>query len=286
MGLRNTKIEDWDMKLDPEDFDFFRSSLLDLAGISLNDAKLDLVQTRLRSRVIKLKMNSFAEYGNYLKKNGSSDEEWQVFINLLTTNKTSWFREPEHFEYIASEFLPLWEQQGKNHLSVWCAASSTGEEAYSLSLLLNSILGKKGISYSIVASDIDTRVLSVAQNGVYERKNVEMIPARFHKEFSYGTGDISNWIKIKGHIKEHVTFKQLNLSKLPDDFPEAFDLILCRNVFIYFNSQTIETVVKKFYSSAALNAVLIIAHAESLQNIPVPWEYKNASIYTKGKIFR
>ena len=286
MEAKKVTTSDWSILLDPKEFNFFRARLFELTGINLNDSKQDLVQTRLRSRILKLNMDSFASYADYLETISHDNEEWQVFINLLTTNKTAWFREKEHFDYIEREFLPVWEKQGRKCLSVWCSASSTGEEPYSLSLVLHSALSRKGIDYRIMASDIDTRVLSVAQNGVFERKSLELIPAKFHKDFCSGTGEISNWIKIKDYIKEPISFQKLNLSDLPTGWSEVFDLIVCRNVFIYFKSQTIESVVKKFYSVAGNNAVLIIAHAESLQNISTTWDYKHASIYTKGKIYK
>lgn len=273
------------MILTEKDFNFFRSLIYQLAGISLSSAKRELVQSRLRSRAQSLGMDSFAEYGNYLEGLPEGHEEWESFINLLTTNKTDWFREPQHFDYIVEKFLPLWMSQGKKHLDVWCAASSTGEEPYTLSLVLNQALKGRGITYKIVATDIDTRVLSQAKNGVYSKDKLWQIPEIYQDGFSMGTGEIAAWMKVKPAIKTHVEYGQLNLSHIPYPWENTFDLVLCRNVLIYFNPETIQSVVEGLYHTAQKQAVLLIAHSESLQNVKTSWKYQKPSIYSKGNLF-
>lgn len=274
-----------EIKLGTEEFNFFRAKIFSLAGINMSDAKMSLVQARLRARILKLGLKDFRDYVSYLETIPQSHEEWESFINLLTTNKTDWFREPEHFDFIESEFLPRWKKLGKTHLNVWCAASSTGEEPYTISLVLNSALRGSGITYSIVASDIDTKVLQHAQNGVYLKNRLEQVPEKYHSGFSFGTGDISDWMKVKKEIKSHVTFRQVNLTQYPFSLEGTFDLVMCRNVLIYFNPQTIKQVVNNIFQMANKDSTLIIAHAESLQNIKTSWKYKGPSIYYKGNLF-
>lgn len=274
-----------ELKLGSEEFNFFRAKIFDLAGIHLSDKKKDLVQSRLRTRVIQLEMGSFVEYASYLNKLPPSHMEWESFINFLTTNKTDWLREVDHFTYLENEFLPKWIKLGRNYLSVWCAASSTGEEAYTLSLVLHSALKGTGITYNVIASDIDTKVLKHAQNGVYPRDRIHQIPQRFHSGFAFGTGEISEWMKVKKEIKTPVTFKQVNLTH-PLPWNDCFDLVVCRNVLIYFNPQTIKLVINNIFQTAKSDSVLIIAHAESLQNIESLWSYKRPSIYYKGRCFK
>jgi len=270
--------------MDRAEFEYFRSKIYSLAGISLSDAKLDLLQARLRSRVSSIGMGSFGEYRSYLESLSQTDREWETFINLLTTNKTDWFREPEHFNYIENEFLPKWFSLGKKHLSVWCAACSTGEEPYTLSLVLNEALKGTGITYSILASDIDTKVLKIAQNGVYSRNVMYQIPEKYQQTgFCLGTKEISSWMKVSKAIKGPVQFKHLNLTLQPFDLTEKFDLVLCRNVMIYFNPETVKNVVDGIYKVCDKNSVLIIAHSESLQSIHSSWKYHRPSIYFKGK---
>lgn len=268
-----------------EDALFFRQRIYELAGISLSDGKLDLLQSRLRSRVLHFEMENFGEYRKYLEELPRDHDEWELFINQLTTNKTDWFRESEHFDYLTNEFLVNWRKLGKKHLSVWCAASSTGEEPYTLSMVLHHALSSTGTSFEIVASDIDTRVLQHASNGVYLKSGLELIPDAYHSyAFAMGTEEISEWMKVKKEIKAPVKFLQLNLTELPR-LNKKFDLIFCRNVLIYFNSQTISNVVDSMFEEAAENAVLVIAHSESLQNIPTKWKYVRPSIYRKGNHF-
>ncbi|MES2525578.1 MAG: protein-glutamate O-methyltransferase CheR [Bdellovibrionota bacterium] len=268
-----------------QDFEFFRARIFSLAGISLSEAKLDLLQSRLRPRLLATGLSNFREYRKFLEEIENDHDEWEIFTNLLTTNKTDWFREIEHFTYLTEEFLPRWKKLGKKHLTVWCAASSTGEEPYTLSLVLEQALHGTGITFEIQASDIDTKVLNQARNGVYDVMRLSQVPDKYKNGFLVGTGDISNWMKVKKKIKAPVTFSQVNLTKIPYRWKQPYDLVMCRNVLIYFNQDTIRQVVEGFYQVGCPDSVLIIAHSESLQNIKTSWKYIKPSIYSKGKIF-
>lgn len=273
------------VELSAEEFDYFRSKIFDLAGISMSPAKINLLQTRLRARVLALGFSNYEQYRKHLEGLPDDNSEWEIFVNLLTTNKTEWFREPKHFDFIVNKFLPHWKKLGKNHLNVWCAASSTGEEPYTLSLILNQALEGSNITYSIDASDIDTKVLGIAQNGVYPKSSLEQIPEEYHSHFSVGVQELSNWVKVKKTIKAPISFHWLNLIEYPYPLEKSYDLILCRNVLIYFNNETIAKVAENLFKQAANNSVLITAHSESLQNVKSSWKYLSPSIYLKGKIF-
>ncbi len=143
------------LDLNEDDFYFFREAIYTLAGISLSIAKKDLVKSRLRQRVLSLKMDTIADYRKYLQSLPSTDSEWQNFINMMTTNKTDWFREASHFDILEQDILPYFLMKEKKKIHVWCAASSTGEEAYSLGLLLNSKLKGTNTSFEILATDIE-----------------------------------------------------------------------------------------------------------------------------------
>jgi chemotaxis protein methyltransferase CheR len=278
-------ISQTSLKMNLEEFNYFRSKIFDLAGISLSDAKLDLIQARLRHRILALSLSDYKDYQKYLERLPTSHEEWEVFINLLTTNKTDWFREPEHFTFINQEFLPKWLKLNKKHLSVWCAASSTGEEPYTLSLVLNKALQGSGVSYDILATDIDTKVLGLARNGVYPKERLGQVPETYHHSgFCFGRDEISDWVKVRKEIKAPVKFQQLNLTTGPFGLKQDFDLVLCRNVLIYFSPQTISKVAESLHQCASKDGVLLIAHSESLQNINASWKYVRPSIYQKGKL--
>lgn len=268
-----------------EDFCFFRDQIYTKAGIFLPDIKLNLVQARLRKRVLKLGFQDYESYRLYLEALPDFHEEWVVFINLLTTNKTEWFREEKHFKFITEEFLPRWIKLGKKHLRVWCAASSTGEEAYTLSLVLNLALRDTGITYEIIATDINTNVLALGENGVYQSSHLARIPAIYHDGFTIGSDDLRDWMRVNSSIKERVSFTYFNLNNTPYRWKEKFDLTLCRNVMIYFNRQTIGRVVEAIHESSAKESVLIVSYSETLQNTNSSWTYLTPSIYTKGKLF-
>jgi chemotaxis protein methyltransferase CheR len=268
-----------------EEFLFFRQKIFDLAGISLSEAKIDLLQSRLRSRVLQRGLSSYLEYKQYLESIGSGHEEWELFVNQLTTNKTDWFREDEHFTFLIEEFLPQWMKLKKKHLSVWCAASSTGEEPYTLAMVLQKYFQNSSVTFEIIATDIDTKVLKFASNGVYPRAGLELVPSEYQKfAFLMGTGEIEKWMKVKKEIKTHVKYVQLNLTE-PLSFPKKFDLVFCRNVLIYFSPETILKVVNSIFDVSEDQAVLVIAHSESLKNVKSKWKYVRPSIYQKGDQF-
>lgn len=278
------KAADLDMSF--EDFDYFRQCIHRIAGIWMADVKMDLLQSRLRSRVFELGLENYTDYAKLLKRTNEGSGEWQVFVNLLTTNKTDWFRENAHFEYLKNEFIPRWLGLKKQTLKVWCAASSTGEEPYTLAFVLQEALAPLQKDFEIKASDIDTDVLKRAQNGVYPRAMLSQIPGQYHSYLSMGDGDISNWMKVKSSLKTKINFCQVNLMQTPYPKNEVFDLIFCRNVLIYFNREHVAKVVEAFSHVAAHDSVLAIAHSESIQNMESGWNYLRPSLYTKGKIFR
>ena len=269
--------------LNDEDFLFFKEKIFDLSGIHLSEAKKTLIQARLHFQLELHQLESFAEYRAYLEKLPKSDPEFQKFVNLLTTNKTDWFREIEHFNYLEMDFIPQWLKSGKKNLRIWSAASSTGEEAYSIAMLVERLLKGTGKNFEIVGSDIDTSVLAKAQNGVYKNEQLKNIPKEFHHYFVKGTGEISEWMKISNSIKKFVSFEQFNLiNDEYSSYKNSFDLIFCRNVLIYFTPGTIQAIADNCYQAASDKAVLLISHSESLQNIKTKWKSKKPSIYIKG----
>lgn len=267
----------------PEDFDFLRRALFDRTGIFLSEAKRELVTARLRARLQALGLKDFESYRGYLESRTGEDPEWQLFINRLTTNKTEWFREIEHFELMVKELIPAWRKSGKKELSIWSAACSTGEEAYSLNLIFERHWDGDGRSHRILATDLDTEVLKHAKNGVFPKSQFTQIPAEYRNEaFAFGSGEISEWMKVKGERKRLMTFEPFNLSTLRYPWQECFDLILCRNVLIYFSREVVAQVVRNLHSAAAPGAYLLIGHSESIQNLDHPWKSAKPSVLVRG----
>ena len=272
-----------DRYISDEDFGYFQDLVFKLAGITLNDKKKDLLLTRLTSHFKNTQFENYSQYRNYLEGLPSSHEEWQRFINLMTTNKTDFFREIRHFEYIEEVLIPKWISSKKKEINIWSAACSTGEEPYSLAMFLEEKL-PEGMAYKILASDIDTNVLKIAQNGVYSIVKAPEIPESFQQNsIEYGNGSIKEWFRIKAHLKNKITFKTFNLvdDQLPQN--EKYDLILCRNVMIYFSRAVVEKVAINLAHSCTQEGTLFIGHSESLQGTNTPWKVLTASVYSKNK---
>lgn len=265
------------------DFDFYKNLIEELAGISLKETKKSLVTSRLRAHVFKLGFKSFSEYRNFLETLSSEDPEFQNFINLLTTNKTDFFREPKHFEYLIDKYIPEFLDQGKTDLKIWCCATSTGEEPYTLSMILNDVLKDKA-NFSILATDIDTKVLSAAENGVYSIAKLHEIPDKYHKKsILLGSQSVGDWFKVKDSIKEPIHFSQFNL--ITDDMPDAnkFDIIFCRNVLIYFSAETIKKIMIKLHRHLKKDGLLFISHTENIPQSMDIFKSLKSSIYIKLK---
>lgn len=264
-----------------EDFSYFKARIYSLAGISLNDKKIELVQTRLRNKLTHLNFTSFKDYRKLIESLPDNSTEIQDFINLMTTNKTDFFREPKHFDFMEKNLIPEWKKKAIFKPLIWSAACSTGEEAYTLSMILDSLL-KPTQDYLIHATDIDSSVLENAKNGVYPKEKLNLeVPTSFSNRYiEYGTNEIKNWGRIKPFIKERVKFYQHNLVD-QHAIEGKFDAIFLRNVLIYFSKESTAHVVEKLFKAANPGAMLFISHTETLNGIPTSWKLVLPSIYIK-----
>lgn len=268
--------------LDNKSFDYLRGRLYELAGISLSPAKKDLVQTRIRKRLTALGLPTYASYVDHLESLGKSDTEWQFLVNALTTNKTEFFREAAHFDFIEKTLVPEWTKRKLKSVAVWSAACSTGEEPYSLAMTLDRVLRGSNKEFTITASDIDTDVIAHAHKGVYPKSTITHLPEQLWKDYvDMGTGGIADWCRVKPSLKSAVSFRQVNLVHDRCAWPAGFDLIFCRNVLIYFSQESIKKTIAHLYEAAKPGAYLFISHTESLQNIRTPWETVRPSIFRK-----
>jgi len=265
-----------------EDFDFLRTLSNEHSGILVPDDKFDMFYSRLSKRVRLLGLASFKEYCQYLKTH--SDKEFTEFINAVTTNLTSFFREKHHFEYLKNTVIPevLKRNNTKKTIRVWSAGCSTGEEPYSLAMtLLENVPSDWEIK--ILATDLDTNVLQAAATGIYTSDRVEGLPPGTLKQwFKKGKG--SNAIKVKVHpqLQALIQFKQLNLMK---GWPikNHFDFIFCRNVLIYFDRDTKERLAQRYGEFLAVGSHLFIGHSESLHQLDTCFDLIGNTIYKKTK---
>jgi chemotaxis methyl-accepting protein methylase len=272
-----------DVPVDVDSFNELRTILYEQVGINLNDSKLSLVSSRLRGRIFELGQKSLQEYLAYLRSKPRGHSEWELFINAMTTNKTSFFREAAHFDYLEGTVLPkLITSPSSRPIRVWSAACSTGEEPYTIAMILKEMAGRSKFDYNIVATDIDTKVLAHARNGVYKNELLAPIPEVYRRgAVLQGSGDIAVWSKIRDEVKTSVNFQQLNLTKPPYPWSSHFDVIFCRNVLIYFDPSTIEKVARELFNAARPGAWLFTGHTESLQNVNTAWKFVVPSVYRK-----
>lgn len=283
LAFKSPELIQGPTELVQEDFEFFRKLIHEVAGIRMNPSKRDLVQTRLRSRLQALRMGTFSDYRTYLQGLPEEHEEWQTFVNLLTTNKTDFFREPKHFEFLAEKLVPEWAAASNEKvLKIWCAASSTGEEPYTLAMVLRSCLPADR-DFHVYASDIDTKVLAIAQNGVYPLAKASEIPREFQGDLTFGTAEIRDWFRMRPYLKEKITFGRHNLIENVAPAEGPFDAVFCRNVMIYFGKDTIAGVAKKLASCTKPSGHLFIGHSESLQGISTDWKQRQPSVYRKSR---
>jgi chemotaxis protein methyltransferase CheR len=241
-----------------EDFDRVRKLIYDHAGISLAPVKRDMVYSRLARRLRALRLTTFAEYLAWLEK--GDEKEWETFVNSLTTNLTSFFRENHHFPVLAEQMMKV----AQRPIRIWCSAASTGEEPYSLAITACEAFGSITPPVTIIASDIDTNVLATAESGVYPIERVEKLqPERLRHFFLKGAGRQEGYVRVRPELQKLITFTRVNLLDERWPLQGPFDFIFCRNVMIYFDKPTQHRILTKFVPLLREDGLLFAGHSES-----------------------
>jgi len=273
-GSSAMATSDINATLSDREFDQFREMIFRIAGISLADSKKPLVAGRLHRR---LRHFGLASYAEYFKLLGQQPDELQTAVDLLTTNETHFFREPKHFEFLRQRVLP--GHDGVRPLRIWSAASSSGQEAYSLAMVLSDALG--GSPWEVFGSDISTRVLAQARSGQYDLGQAHEIPKAYLQTYCLkGVGSQDGTFIIDPEVKKRVSFRQINLNeRLPD--VGVFDVIFLRNVLIYFQPETKRTVVRRLLDKLRPGGWFVVGHSESLNGIVDGLRVEAASVYRK-----
>lgn len=229
------------------------------AGISLSPLKRDLVYSRLSRRLRAGQFASFEQYLDYLE-GGGHDDEWTAFVNALTTNQTFFFREAHHFKILADHVKRL----KLNPVTLWCCAASSGEEPYSIAMTLVELFGSFDAPVKILASDLDTNVLTTAEEGIYPLERVEGLPPEQVKRFFLkGSGKHEGYVRVRPELAQLVSFRKINLVEDRWPVPGPLDGIFCRNVMIYFDKQTQYRILKKFRPLLHPHGLLFAGHSEN-----------------------
>lgn len=240
------------------DFERVRVLIYKHAGISLAPIKQDMVYSRLARRLRALGYGTFEQYLAHLESN--DEAEWEIFVNSLTTNLTSFFREAHHFEILIRHLRELKQRP----VRIWCSAASTGEEPYTLAMTACEAFSTLSPPVAIVASDIDTNVLATAERGVYPMDRVEKLSNdRLRRFFLKGSGAQDGYVRIRPELQKLLSFTRINLldARLPLQGP--FDIMFCRNVMIYFDKPTQYDILRKFAPLLREDGLLFAGHSES-----------------------
>jgi len=249
--------------LETREFEALRRIIRDAAGIHMGDQKRDLVAGRLQSRLRELRLGGFADYIKYLAADATGDETRQL-VNCITTNKTSFFREPHHFDFIRDRLVPEVLHRGQRKLRIWSAACSMGHEPWSIAMTLASALGSfAGWDVKILASDLDTEVLATAEAATYDDLAVEDVPAALRAKYLESAPNGMH--RVVSSLRSLVTFRRMNLVQ-PQSWQirGKFDLVMCRNVAIYFDRPTQELVFKSLTNTLEPTGYLMSGHSENL----------------------
>jgi chemotaxis protein methyltransferase CheR len=250
----------------------------ELSGIKLTESKQFLVVARLQSRLEALKLPSFEAYSDYLELGHDPDEQ-QCFVDLLTTNETYFFREPHHFRFL-HEHATSRARRGAPALRVWSAASSTGEEPYSLAMTLLDALNPQG--FQIVASDISSRVLDRARRGIFPLQRLDHMPPQYLQRFcERGKDKYEGSLRVSAAVKAKVDFFQHNLMESPSNLGR-FDVVFLRNVLIYFDRAERERILEHLLRVLMPHGYLVLGSSESLAGLSVPLTRVDSSIYEKS----
>nr|WP_198158438.1 protein-glutamate O-methyltransferase CheR [Enterovibrio coralii] len=262
-----------------EDFKFIQEFMLRETGISLSERKTSMVYGRLARRLRRTGLDNFKDYFNRVH---SDLDERVAFINALTTNKTQFFREKHHFDFLSDVLVPEWQLQKRKRIRVWSAGCSTGEEPYTIASTL-AVSGLLGPNYDckILATDLDTQVLEVGKHGTYGIEVTKVIPdVMLRHGFIRGRGQKQELLKAKPLLQRAITFKQLNLTA-PWPHKGPLDAIFCRNVMIYFEKDMQQQLIFRFWEMLRSGGVLFIGHSESIGKMGSRFENLGQTMFRK-----
>lgn len=270
------------------DFKKLSQAIYSACGIHLPEGKRILVEGRIKKRVRKVGLNSFEDYFEYLYSPDGLKNELIPLIDVITTNKTDFFREPAHFDFLVRTAFPAILKQGgnsiiKKKIKIWSAGCSTGEEPYTMAIVFNEYFQDDVVKpFSILASDISTEVLAKAKNGIYTMDEIDVVPIHLkRKYFLRSKNKFDNRVRVVPELRLQIQFARINLIDSHYDIPEKMDIIFCRNVLIYFDKQTQESVINKLCNCLTPNGYLILGHSETITGFKLPLKRAAATVYQK-----
>jgi len=286
MFNQDSSMEDSSPSFSDKDYQAIATFVHKTAGINLMEGKKELVRTRLGKRMRLLQMNDIHTYFKYVMDDDTG-EEIVFLLDALATNLTSFFREDQHFTFMGKTILPELEDRyrakGIRRLRIWSAACSSGEEPYTIGMVImeKSPYFGTGGDCKILATDISTKVLNIAQQGLYGPERIKTVPSMLLGKYFQKIGDHGKQMyQVVPQLRDLIVFRRLNLMD-PLPFRNPLDLIFCRNVMIYFDKETIGRLINKYYQLLAPGGYLFIGHSESLSGLKHDFKYVEPCVYRK-----
>lgn len=272
--MEKKEHDDREFDFTSQDFSRVRKLIYQHAGISLSEAKSDMVYSRIGRRLRATGFNSFKAYLDNLEAQDDA-AEWEAFTNALTTNLTSFFREEHHFPILAEHLTKI-----KGPIRIWCSAASTGEEPYTIAMTACEAFGTLKPPVEIIATDIDTNVLATASKGIYPYERVSKLSEeRRQRFFQRGTGANDGAVRVRNELRSMIRFEQLNLLNDQWALKEPFDFIFCRNVMIYFDKPTQAKILNHFVPLMKPHALLFAGHSENFLYVTNAFHLRGKTVY-------
>lgn len=269
-------------KMTDKEFNDLRNLIFEAIGIEIREHKKHLLVNRLAKRLRQLGLGRFQDYLNYLETSSNRHKEMVELVDAVTTNKTDFYREPKHFQVMEDVSLPTLisgPTRKTQHVKLWCSASSSGEEPYTLAICLAEFFQKKpGWSFEILASDVSETMLRTAASGIYPEDRIQPVPFELLRKY-FLKGD--KRYKVKPELAQHVTYKKINLKHDFQNALSGYDIIYCRNVLIYFNQDSQDQIIEKHWRVLNPGGYLFLGHSETLHKSSSLFEYVAPSVYRK-----
>jgi chemotaxis protein methyltransferase CheR len=286
-GLNNNLSEIYKAVMSSEDFKKLSSFIYQEYGIKMPEVKKTMLQSRLHKRLRELNMTSYKDYVNYVFSKEGQQSEIIHMIDMVSTNKTDFFREPVHFDYLHSNVLPeiIQSNRSTRNIKIWSAGCSSGEEPYTIAMSISEFNIQNpsmAFDFNILATDISTRVLKSAADAVYKEARVEVLPISLKKRYLLKSKDrLSPTVRIIPELRHKINFQRLNFMDNHYNVSDNFDIVFCRNVLIYFDRETQEKVINRLCSKLKPNGYFFLGHSESITNFNVPLKQLKPTIFRR-----
>jgi len=270
-------------RISKRNFDKLSRFIYDYSGIKMPPSKLTMLEGRLRRRLRATNHSTFDDYCDFLFDEGGLDQETVYLIDVVTTNKTDFFREAKHFEYMQMTALPALVSSGVRKIRTWSSACSTGAEPYTMAMVLSEFVEENaGLSYSVLATDLSTDVLQTARRGIYAQDLVQPVPYDLQRKYVMTAKQARRReVRISPKLRSKIGFARMNL--MDDKYPvgEPMQIIFCRNVLIYFDKPTQQSVLTRLCDCLADGGYMFIGHSESITGFDLPLKQVSNTVFQK-----